>query len=78
MPKNINVYDYENHIVQIIKNDGTVITGLVDECELEIDNDEGDALLVYEKCQHLPFKPPKQYPLELVFVSDIKEIDIIE
>ena len=78
MQDNFNMYQYEGHIVQIIKQDGNVIIGWADACETEFDNDVGDALNIDTRCQSLPYNwPDTSYP-ETVYTKDIKSIDIIE
>ncbi|MGC4019203.1 MAG: hypothetical protein QM793_08290 [Muricomes sp.] len=75
---NINMYDYEGHIVQIIKNDGNVVIGWADACETDMDNDIGDAFNIDTGCKHLPYYwPDTCYPVT-VYLNDVKSIDIIE
>ena len=78
MNDKFNIYQYEGHIVQIIKHNDTVVIGWADACETEFDNDVGDAMNIDTNRTHLPYNwPDTSYP-ETVYVNDIKSIDIIE
>lgn len=78
MTDDFNMYDYDDHVVQIIKKDGNTIIGWVYNCETDFDNDIGDALDIATGYKHIPEHISSHFPLEPVFVSDIQSIDIIE
>lgn len=78
LDKKFNMYDYIEHVVQIIKMNDSVITAFVTDCETDFDNDIGDALLLDMETTYLPQKYRQVIPLETVFVRDIKDIEIIE
>ncbi|MGM0238415.1 hypothetical protein [Enterococcus sp. AZ103] len=78
LDKKINMYDYIEHVVQIIKKNGSVITAFVTDCETDFDNDIGDAMLLDMETVHLPQKYRQSIPLETVFIQEIKDIEIIE
>lgn len=78
MKDNFDMYGYIDHVVQIIKKDSSVVVGWVVDCETEFDNDIGDALDIATRYKHIPSTVPSPLPLEVLFVSDIRSIDIIE
>ncbi|MGK0607160.1 hypothetical protein [Enterococcus gilvus] len=76
--KDFNMYSFEDHIVQIIKKDNTVVTGFVYTSETIFDNDIGDAMNIDTESIYLPWKQKDKWYPTTVFVKDIKDIEIIE